>query len=46
MIKRDLQQIIVKALKTTPVVVILGPRQVGKTTLSLEVAKMINKESA
>ncbi len=46
MIKRDLQQKILKSLQTMPVVALLGPRQVGKTTLALEIAKTINKESA
>jgi len=46
MIKRQLQQHIQKALETMPVVALLGPRQVGKTTLALEVAKIINKQSA
>ena len=46
MIKQDLQHSIQKALKTMPVVALLGPRQVGKTTLALEVAKTIHKESA
>jgi uncharacterized protein len=41
MVKRQLQDKIVKSLKTYPVVGILGPRQVGKTTL----AKMLRKES-
>ncbi len=46
MIKRSLQQDIQKALTTIPVVALLGSRQVGKTTLALEVAKIIKKESA
>ena len=36
----------IKALGTMPVVALLGPRQVGKTTLALEIAKSIDKESA
>ena len=46
MINRDLQHSIQKALETMPVVALLGSRQVGKTTLALEVAKTIHKESA
>ena len=46
MIKRNLQHSIQKTLKTMPVVALLGPRQAGKTTLALEVAKTISKESA
>ncbi len=38
MIRRLLENKIVQALKTMPVVAILGPRQVGKTTLALEIA--------
>ena len=39
MIRRLLEIKIVQALKTMPVVAILGPRQVGKTTLAFEIAK-------
>jgi len=46
MISRILQKKIYKSLETMPVVALLGPRQVGKTTLALEVAESINKESA
>ena len=46
MIKRILQRKVYKALGTMPVVALLGPRQVGKTTLALEIAKSIDKESA
>jgi uncharacterized protein len=42
MINRDLQPLIEKALKVFPAIVILGPRQVGKTTL----VKLIAKKSA
>ncbi len=38
MIPRTLESKIVRALKTMPVVAILGPRQAGKTTLALEIA--------
>jgi predicted AAA+ superfamily ATPase len=46
MIKRHLQQLVTRALGFMPVVALLGARQVGKTTLALEVAKTIDKESA
>ncbi len=46
MIERNLQQKLIKSLNSMPVVALLGPRQVGKTTLALEIAKTINKESA
>ncbi|MFA5806299.1 MAG: hypothetical protein WC879_16830 [Melioribacteraceae bacterium] len=39
MIKRIIQKEIEKSLKTFPVVGILGPRQVGKTTLAKEIQK-------
>lgn len=39
MYKRDLTQTIIDRLSRTPAVAILGPRQIGKTTLALEVAK-------
>lgn len=39
MIQRILEDKLIQSLKTMPVVVILGPRQVGKTTLALELAK-------
>lgn len=39
MIQRNLQEKIEFSLKTSPVVGILGPRQVGKTTLSKEIQK-------
>jgi predicted AAA+ superfamily ATPase len=37
MIRRILEDKIIQALTTMPVVAILGPRQVGKTTLALEI---------
>lgn len=46
MIKRDLHPLICKALTIMPVVALLGARQVGKTTLALEIAKVFGKESA
>ena len=39
MIRRTLENKLIRALKSMPVVVILGPRQVGKTTLALEFAR-------
>jgi uncharacterized protein len=38
MIKRALQDKIVRSLRTFPIVGILGPRQIGKTTLSKQIA--------
>lgn len=39
MFKRELVQKIAKRLVKTPAIAILGPRQIGKTTLALEIAK-------
>lgn len=39
MIKRRLTSILVKRLREVPAVVLLGPRQVGKTTLALEIGR-------
>jgi uncharacterized protein len=39
MYKRELTQKIITHLHRNPVVAILGPRQIGKTTLALEIAK-------
>ena len=39
MIQRILEEKLIDSLKNMPVVVILGPRQVGKTTLALDLAK-------
>lgn len=39
MIQRILEDQLIQGLKSMPVVVILGPRQVGKTTLALDFAK-------
>jgi len=41
MINRDLENKILKSLKRSSSVVILGPRQVGKTTLSLRISKTL-----
>lgn len=43
MIKRKLQQNIEKKLGQSPVVCILGPRQVGKTTLAKLIANTDKK---
>ncbi len=44
MLNRTLEDKLIQGLKSMPVVVILGPRQVGKTTLALEFAKpLLNK---
>lgn len=45
MISRALQVQVEKALQTMPVVALLGPRQVGKTTLALEVSRAIQKNA-
>jgi len=42
MIKRKIQKEVEESLKAFPVVGILGPRQVGKTTLAKEIQKKIN----
>lgn len=39
MIERSLTPVLLDALAASPAVALLGPRQVGKTTLALEVAK-------
>ena len=41
MIKRRIENILAEALKRTPSVALLGPRQVGKTTLALDIAATI-----
>ena len=46
MISRSLQNRIINALATVPVIAILVPRQVGKTTLAHEIAsRYLEKES-
>ena len=45
MIKRALQPVIEKLMKAFPAVVVLGPRQVGKTTLVKLIAKTNKKKS-
>jgi hypothetical protein len=44
MITRDLSIRLTQALNSMPVVAILGPRQVGKTTLALEVGNLLQKK--
>lgn len=45
MLRRLLEDKIIQALTTMPVVALLGPRQVGKTTLALEIANnKLNKD--
>ncbi|TVQ95127.1 MAG: ATP-binding protein, partial [Bacteroidetes bacterium] len=43
MIKRERFIHLLKAIKSMPVVALIGPRQVGKTTLALEVSKKLDK---
>lgn len=45
MIKRNLEHRILQALKRFPAAAILGPRQVGKTTLSKMIREHIGKET-
>jgi predicted AAA+ superfamily ATPase len=45
MISRSLTPALVDALATSPAVALLGPRQAGKTTLALEVAKATGRPS-
>ena len=45
MIKRKIKDIILKSLKTYPVVGILGSRQVGKTTLAKAIKEMVRTDA-
>ena len=45
MIERYLKKNLIYALERMPVVALLGPRQVGKTTLALNIAKNFKKEA-
>jgi len=45
MIKRRLKKKLLQGLKTIPVVAILGPRQVGKTTLAFQIDDQLSKET-
>ncbi len=40
MIRRILEDKLIQSLKSMPVVVLLGPRQVGKTTLAIDLTKL------
>lgn len=44
MIKREIQTSIEDAMAHFPAVGILGPRQIGKTTLALQIAQAISPE--
>lgn len=44
MIKRQLEAVILKSLATFPSVAILGPRQVGKTTLAKMISQKLKRE--
>ncbi|RZK15645.1 MAG: ATP-binding protein [Pedobacter sp.] len=44
MIKRQLKNRIIKALQNVPIVAILGPRQVGKTTLAFEISSDLQEQ--
>jgi predicted AAA+ superfamily ATPase len=46
MFERILQEKLLNSLQSTPVTALLGPRQVGKTTLALAVGAIINKETS
>jgi predicted AAA+ superfamily ATPase len=47
MITRNLEYSLINALKNVPVVALLGPRQVGKTTLALQIAEQaLGKKSS
>ena len=46
MITRGIQQKILQSLETTPVVALLGPRQVGKTTLAKQILNEAGKEAS
>lgn len=45
MIKRFIENKVAKSLKHFPAVAIIGPRQVGKTTLAKSIGKLIKKET-
>ena len=42
MIPRRIKSTVVERLATVPAIVLLGPRQVGKTTLALHIAKELD----
>jgi predicted AAA+ superfamily ATPase len=45
MLKRSIEQNLIKTINNFPVTGIIGPRQVGKTTLAKKIAGLIKKES-
>lgn len=45
MITRDIQENLIRSLEQMPVVALLGPRQVGKTTLALTISGLFAKKS-
>jgi hypothetical protein len=45
MVTRYLKEKLLLALQTMPVVALLGPRQVGKTTLALSVVESVLKDA-
>ncbi len=45
MIKRNIERKLIKTINNFPVTGILGPRQVGKTTLAKKISKQINKQT-
>ncbi len=45
MLKREVSEVLSVSLKQAPVVALLGPRQVGKTTLALQVAELQSKKT-
>jgi len=45
MIDRKIQGLIIKYLREFPVIVLLGPRQVGKTTLVKQISKTLRKKT-
>ncbi|SEA31765.1 hypothetical protein SAMN05192529_11399 [Arachidicoccus rhizosphaerae] len=46
MINRNIKTGLLNALRNMPVVALLGPRQVGKTTLALEIAEQIEDKKS
>ncbi len=46
MVPRDLEKPLTDALNNVPVVALVGPRQVGKTTLALQISKYFEKSSS
>jgi len=44
MLPRCLHEVVRRRLASAPVVVLLGPRQVGKTALALQIAKDVSSD--